>query len=249
MKPRTVVPELTVQNVSVQFGGLAALSDISLTVDAGTVLGIIGPNGAGKTTLLNVVSGLQAPVRGEVRFRDRRMTGMRSSRIAQAGLGRSFQMAEGFGAFSVLDYVRLGTAAASKRGHAVSRSDKRQACEAVLDQVGLANRRRHPMGTLPYGTKKVVDLCRAVVSDPDVLLLDEPTSGLSESDRAEMVDHLADLRRRPNGLRTLVVVDHDVGFVSKISDRLFALAYGRALAHGLPHEVLSEPAVVAAYLG
>jgi ABC-type branched-subunit amino acid transport system ATPase component len=235
--------ELEIDDLAVRFGGLHALDGIAVTVEAGTTLGIIGPNGAGKTTLLNAVCGLVRPSRGEVRFRGQALTGRKGEQIAAAGVARTFQLAEGFGDFTVWDYVRLGMAAARppRTGAAAD-----QRCAAALATIDLWPQRARLLRSLPYGLRKLVDVCRATVSEPHMLLLDEPTSGLSAQERADMVVHLRMLKET---IRTMLIVDHDVGFISAVSDHLYAIAYGKPLTHGTPEHVLKHPEVIAAYMG
>ena len=205
-------------------------------------MGIIGPNGAGKTTLLNAICGLVRPSRGEVRFRGQTLTGRKGEQIAALGVARTFQLAEGFGDFTVWDYVRLGMAAAAKsRG-----TQAEEKCVASLEVIGLWAERARLLRSLPYGLRKLVDVCRATVSEPHILLLDEPTSGLSATERADMVVHLRTLKET---IRTMLIVDHDVGFISAVSDQLYAIAYGKPLTQGPPEHVLRHPDVIAAYMG
>jgi branched-chain amino acid transport system ATP-binding protein len=237
-----VTAELEIDDLAVRFGGLLALDGIAVGVEEGHTLGIIGPNGAGKTTLLNAVCGLVRPSRGEVRFRGQTLTGRKGEQIAALGVARTFQLAEGFGDFTVWDYVRLGMAAAGKS----SGLDAERKCVASLEVIGLWAERARLLRSLPYGLRKLVDVCRATVSEPHILLLDEPTSGLSATERADMVVHLRTLKET---IRTMLVVDHDVGFISAVSDQLYAIAYGKPLTQGPPEHVLRHPDVIAAYMG
>jgi ABC-type branched-subunit amino acid transport system ATPase component len=236
------VPELEVRDLSVRFGGVHALDGIAFAVEPGTVLGIIGPNGAGKTTLLNAVCGLARPATGEVRFRGQVLTGRKGEQIAAMGVARTFQLAEGFSDFTVWDYVRLGMAAAGGS----SGPGPAARCAAELETAGLWPYRSRLLKSLPYGMRKLVDVCRATVSGPLVLLLDEPTSGLSREERADMVVRLRGLRKT---IQTMLIVDHDVGFISAVSDQLYAIAYGKPLVQGTPEHVLRHPDVIAAYMG
>jgi ABC-type branched-subunit amino acid transport system ATPase component len=239
-----VTAELEIRDLAVRFGGLHALDGIDVAVPPGTVLGIIGPNGAGKTTLLNAICGLVRPARGEVRFRGAPLTGRKGEQIAAAGVARTFQLAEGFADFTVYDYVRLGLAASGSRwraGHALD-----DQCAAAMQSADLWSQRARRLRSLPYGLRKLVDVCRATVSGPHVLLLDEPTSGLSARERSDMVVRLRALR---DTIPTMLIVDHDVGFISAVSDQLYAIAYGKPLTSGLPEHVLTHPDVIAAYMG
>lgn len=235
--------ELEVRDLAVRFGGLHALDGIDFAVDEGAILGIIGPNGAGKTTLLNAICGLVRPSRGEVRYRGESLAGRKGEQIAAVGVARTFQLAEGFADFTVWDYVRLGMAAA---GAPRARPGADDRCAAGMQAVELWPHRSRLLKSLPYGLRKLVDVCRATVSEPRVLLLDEPTSGLSAAERADMVDRLRLLRETT---ATMLIVDHDVGFISAVSDQLYAIAYGRPLTQGAPERVLTHPDVIAAYMG
>jgi ABC-type branched-subunit amino acid transport system ATPase component len=237
-----VTAELEIDDLAVRFGGLHALDGIAVGVEEGHTLGIIGPNGAGKTTLLNAVCGLVRPSRGEVRFRGQTLTGRKGEQIAALGVARTFQLAEGFGDFTVWDYVRLGMAAAGRS----SGLDAERKCVTSLEVIGLWGERARLLRSLPYGLRKLVDVCRATVSEPHILLLDEPTSGLSATERADMVVHLRTLKKT---IRTMLIVDHDVGFISAVSDQLYAIAYGKPLTQGPPEHVLRHPDVIAAYMG
>ena len=246
--------ELEIDDLAVRFGGLHALDGIAVGVEEGHTMGIIGPNGAGKTTLLNAVCGLVRPSRGEVRFRGQTLTGRKGEQIAALGVARTFQLAEGFGDFTVWDYVRLGMAAAGKgragggrvAGGGASGPEAERTCVASLELIGLWPERARLLRSLPYGLRKLVDVCRATVSEPHILLLDEPTSGLSATERADMVIHLRTLKET---IRTMLIVDHDVGFISAVSDQLYAIAYGKPLTQGPPEHVLRHPDVIAAYMG
>jgi ABC-type branched-subunit amino acid transport system ATPase component len=246
-----VTAELEIDDLAVRFGGLHALDGIAVGVEEGHTLGIIGPNGAGKTTLLNAICGLVRPSRGEVRFRGQTLTGRKGEQIAALGVARTFQLAEGFGDFTVWDYVRLGMAAAPHARHSARASRRAggqadQRCVASLEMIGLWAERGRLLRSLPYGLRKLVDVGRATVSEPHLLLLDEPTSGLSAQERADMVVHLRTLKET---IRTMLIVDHDVGFISAVSDQLYAIAYGKPLTQGPPEHVLRHPDVIAAYMG
>ena len=237
-------PALELSGITVRFGGITALDDVHLAASYGSVLGLIGPNGAGKTTLLNVVSGLVRPTEGSVTFLGQSLRDLRPDQITRRGVARTFQLADGFSSFSIWDYVRLGLAAGARRS--LSRAASEEACAAALHQVGLLDRAGARVGDLPYGGRKLLDVARAVVTRPVVLLLDEPTSGLSGTERDELTRRLDDVR---GYCKLLVVVDHDVGFISRIADSVLALGYGQQLSFGPPKDVLENPDVIAAYLG
>jgi ABC-type branched-subunit amino acid transport system ATPase component len=239
---------LVVANVGVRFGGLHALRDISFTVRKGETFGIIGPNGAGKTTLLNAISGLVRTRTGSINFAGTDIAGKRSNQIAGLGVGRSFQLAEGFARFTVWDYVRLGRVAVRREASMLPEAgvDFDAGSLAALERFGLSDLGNSHMGLLSYGTRKLVDLARVMAGEPEILLLDEPTSGLSRAERQEMTRHVRNLGDEG---RTVLVVDHDVGFISEVASSALALAYGEAMCVGPLNEVLAHPKVVNSYLG
>jgi branched-chain amino acid transport system ATP-binding protein len=241
-------PLLSVDNLTVRFGGLYAVRDVSFDVMDGETYGIIGPNGAGKTTLLNAISGLVRTSGGSVSFRTKNITSVRTHRIAALGLGRSFQLAEGYAHFTVWDYVRLGRGAANRLGRfrPESTASFEAGSQRALERFDLGHLKNTHMGLLPYGTRKMVDLSRVMAGEPSLLLLDEPTSGLSRAERAEMTHHIKTLSHEG---RTVIVVDHDVGFISDVAQNALALAYGETMCSGSLGDVLTHPGVVNSYLG
>jgi len=247
---------LVVRDLTVRFGGLVAVDSVSFAVPQGETFGVIGPNGAGKTTLLNAISGLLRLHTGVVEVEGRPVHGMRPDRLARLGVGRSFQAAEVFNDFLVTDYLSLGrlrhqrasVLAAALRFPSVRRADRADTTAARdllarFDLDGIATER---LKELPYGLRKLVDLLRAWFGRPRQLLLDEPTSGTAVGDR-EVLRHILD-EVRADGV-TVVVVDHDVQFVSDRCDRLLVMNFGTELATGDPAEVLDRADVRAAYVG
>jgi branched-chain amino acid transport system ATP-binding protein len=234
---------LEITGLTVEFGGVHAVEDLTLTHDQGGVLGLIGPNGAGKTTVLNVLSGVVPPTRGHARLDGHRVDGKRADRVAKAGVARTYQNLQTFGSLSVLDNVVVPLEA---RDWLTPAARLRARARAVLEMVGLTERLDVLVSELPYGTQRRVEMARAVVARPRLLLLDEPLAGLS---RAESDDLSAVISRVARTGVTVLLVEHDVLAVMRTSDRVVVLDQGRLLADGTPDEVRADERVRAAYLG
>jgi branched-chain amino acid transport system ATP-binding protein len=231
------LPLLEVDNVTKRFGGIVALDGVSFEAEPGEIVGLIGPNGAGKTTAFNVITRLYTPDEGDVRFEGRSLLGTSPSGVIRRGIARTFQNVELFRGMSVIDNVRVGTHA--RRGE--------QSPEDVLFYVNLHSLRYRSASALPYGTQKRVELARALASAPQLLLLDEPAGGLSHQE----VDQLADFirRMRDDFELTVLLVEHHMGLVMRIADRVHVLDFGKTIAEGAPADVRANKAVIEAYLG
>jgi branched-chain amino acid transport system ATP-binding protein len=245
------------ENVAINFGGIRAVDGVSFEVEAGQVFTIIGPNGAGKTTIFNLVSRIYDPSQGRLLFEGEDITGIAPHQIARRGIARTFQNIELFEHATVLQNLLLGRHAHKKsrfveellflpRVRALE-LEHREAAEKVIDFLDLMPYRDSFVVNLPYGVRKVVELGRALCTQPKLLLLDEPSSGLSVEETEGMAFWIEDIRTLL-GI-TVLMVEHDMSLVSAVSDRVLALNYGRAIAQGTAREVQDHPEVVKAYLG
>ena len=250
-------PLLAVQNVSVRFGSIVALDGVSFDVSAGEITGLIGPNGAGKTTLFNCLSRLYAWQSGEICFAGTQLLAVPRHRVAALGIGRTFQNLALFDSMSVLENVKVGRHCRTGKGFFANmlrlpgvnqeeRSAARRATELV-DYLGLGEVAHIPVAYLPFGTRKRVELARALAADPRLLLLDEPAAGLNHEE-VSALGVLIEQIRDDLGI-TILLVEHHMGLVMSVSDKVVALNFGRKLAQGTPAEVRQHPEVVQAYLG
>jgi branched-chain amino acid transport system ATP-binding protein len=248
--------ELAIEHLSLRFGGLAVLSDVSLHVEAGELLALIGPNGAGKTSVLNCVSGIYRGD-GAIRLRGQDINGRRAHEVARLGVARTFQHGEVFAEMSVLENVltgrhcRIATAMLAEMFFlpAVRRQEHRhrEAVEKILAFVGLVEYRDAPVGTLPFGMQKLVGFARALAIEPSILLLDEPSAGLNRAEREDLARLI--LRIKDELGLAIIWIEHDMQMVADLADRIHVLDYGRTLGTGSASEVLNNPAVIAAYIG
>jgi branched-chain amino acid transport system ATP-binding protein len=236
------VPALSVNDVGVSFAGLRALEGVSFQVGERELLGLIGPNGAGKTTLVNVVSGFQRPDRGEVLLHGEPITGLDATERSRRGLARTFQGVRLFERLSVQENIEV-----SSLNHGGGRKAARRLAREAITVLGLQGSADKLAGSLPYGDQRRLALARCLAMNPTVILMDEPAAGLNEQETVELGDAIQRIRE-DHGV-AIVLVEHDVALVMRLSDRVFVLAEGRPLATGTPEQIVRDPAVAAAYLG
>ena len=261
---------IRIDNVSLSFGGVNALSGVSLDIGTNEILAIIGPNGAGKTALLNCVSGFYKPQTGEIYFEDTRITRRRPDKLARMGIARTFQNIELYTGLSTQDNIMAARHVFMKQNFVTgaiyygwSRREEvrhRQTVEEIIDFLEIQSIRKQPVGALPYGLRKRVELGRALALEPKVLLLDEPMAGMNLEEKEDIARFILDVYEGQgdtypdtpvlrDGIRSIILIEHDMGVVMDLADRIAVLNFGRKIAEGTPAEIQCDEAVIAAYLG
>lgn len=248
---------LDLRNVSLAFGGVKAITDISFDIRKGEIRAIIGPNGAGKTSMLNVINGFYTPQQGKIIFRGKERVGMKPHQAVGQGIARTFQNVALFKGMSTLDNIMTGRSVMMKRGlgwqmlwHGPALAEEiehRKKVEEIIDFLEIEHIRRTPVGKLPYGLQKRVELGRALAMEPSLLLLDEPMAGMNLEEKEDMSRFILDVNRQRG--TTIALIEHDMGVVMDLSDRVVVLDYGRKIADGTPEVVKSNKDVIDAYLG
>lgn len=258
--PTNTMPFFQVDALSISFGGLTALSDLSFSVEKEEIFAIIGPNGAGKTTLFNCINGIYRPREGSIRFKGKSLIGMRPDRVARCGIARTFQNIELFSHMNTMENIMLGRHLHMKTGlfrgaflwgkgsfAGKEEREHRQKAEEIIDFLDLQSVRNAFVGALPYGTQKVVELARALATEPELLLLDEPCAGMNSEEKQDMIFWIKDIQDELGV--TILLIEHDMNMVMDISDRILVINFGRQVTQGTPEAVQRHPEVIKAYLG
>lgn len=247
---------LTTEDVTIRFGGLEAVCKMNFNVKKGEIVGIIGPNGAGKTTFFNMLTGIYEPTEGLIKYREYVLNKLKPHKIAELGISRTFQNIRLFNRMTVLENVMLAKHSRTKSNFidAVFKTKRHNQTEKqveedaikLLEITGIADFRYEYSNSLPYGFQRKLEIARSMATDPEIILLDEPAAGMNENETKELSKFIREVRDMGY---TIILIEHDVGLVMEICERIYVLNYGRLIAEGTPNSIKSNPAVVEAYLG
>ncbi|MEX2393498.1 MAG: ABC transporter ATP-binding protein [Actinomycetota bacterium] len=241
------MPLLEIEDVNVTFGGHRALIDVELDAEAGQVTGLIGPNGAGKTTCFNVLSGLQPPDRGHVRFDGTEISGVPAFKRGRLGMARTFQRIEVFGSLTVFENVLVAAEIRRRWARGTDHGDAKQEANGIVDRVGLRKVADQRVDSIPTGHARLTELARGLATRPRLILLDEPSSGLDDDESDAFGQLLIDLAKTDS--IAILLVEHDIDLVMQVCDRIHVLEFGRVIAHGTAKQIRNNKEVQAAYLG
>lgn len=248
---------LRVENLTLQFGGLVAVNDLSFEVEKNAIVSLIGPNGAGKTSVFNIITGFYKPTSGDVYLREEKITNFRPSKITRMGMARTFQNLRIFPDISLLDNVKSGLHARTKqlilgaifRTPAQRREERfiEEKAFEYIDFIGIREYAYRAAKNLPYGVQRYLEIARALATEPDILLLDEPAAGMNYEEKQRLVDLIFKIKEHYN--ISFLIIDHDMGIIRELSDKIIVIDYGQKIAEGNAEDVLRNPRVIEAYLG
>ena len=250
-------PVLDIRNLGIDFGGLTAVDEFTLTIGKTEIAGLIGPNGAGKTTIFNLLTNVYQPTRGSILLKGIDTKGMSTAQVNRMGIARTFQNIRLFGGMSVMDNVKVGlhnsircstlSSVLHLPGYYKAENQARARCLELLDFMGMADMAQYQAGSLPYGAQRRLEIVRALATNPAIILLDEPAAGMNPSETAELMEHIR--RIRDEFQIAVMLIEHDMNLVMGVCEGIAVVNYGKIIAKGTPEEIINNPVVIEAYLG